>query len=353
MLFMTDYRGESNPSYFCIHYIRIHRMKPYQFPRLFFALAMLIFVVGCSESVSPTGDNTGIPHGSFEGEYGFNLNGQEYDSGTPIGNEGDASLRPLVAQGQNAIQLSIYLYFELPDGTYGSVQIYAPLINPQPQTLEISSYTIPTSLNATASVGYDSLGLRVYSSLPNGTITLTKFDTVNNLVSGTFNFTASQTSPTDDPNSVIPITSGYFNDIPIGEGAYGQGSVSAIVNDSTFSADYTGREMLYRTFNQGHLDLWAYSQNSGIIIQSIPLTTGTYMIKGSHDFSDTTLSFIYTSRNFEISTEDTGTIGQLTITKCDIPNRRISGTFRFSGTDTLGNSVTISNGQINNVQWEP
>jgi hypothetical protein len=324
---------------------------------LLFSLTAMLIAVGCSQAVAPTQLNPGIPLGSFEGEYGFSLNGKAYDSGTPTGNEGNASLGPLVGQGQSAVQLSISLFFQLSDGTYGGVQISVPLINPQPQTVEISSFTIPANLNATASMDYDSLGWLSYSSLPGGSITLTKFDTVNNLVSGTFNFTGSQTSPAADPNNVIRITSGYFNDIPIGRGAYEQGSISADVNDSTFSTNNAGREIVQANLNQGRLNLWGDGQgilqNSEISIQNIPLTPGTYIVKGPSNYSDTTLSFDYLGRNFEISTRDTISNGQLTITKCDIPNRRISGTFQFSGMDTLGNSVTITNGVINNVQWIP
>ncbi|HET6400827.1 MAG TPA: hypothetical protein VFH95_05440 [Candidatus Kapabacteria bacterium] len=331
-------------------------MNPHH-SRLFFALAALVLVAGCSESVSPSGDNTGIPRGSFEGEYGFSLNGNTYDSGTPFGTEGNASLRPLASQGRNAVQLSISLFFELTDGTYGSVQVSVPLINPQPQTEEISSYTIPATSNATGSIDYDSLGWRWFSSLPGGTITLTKFDTVNNLISGTFNFTASQTSPTANPNNVMRLTSGYFNDIPIVVGSYDQGSVTAVVNGNVFTADTAGREIVQTNLYQGRLNLSADGQgifqSSAIGIQSIPLTPGTYIIKGPQPYSDTTLSFIYEDQNFKVSTQDTGSIGQLTITKCDIPSRRISGAFQFSGTDTLGNSVTITSGEINNVQWEP
>lgn len=321
--------------------------------RWLFAFPILMIVAGCNPSTAPTTNNLG----SFAGEYGFTLNGNAFDSGTPTGTEGNASISPLPGQGESAVQLSISLFFQLPDGTYGSVLVYVPLINPQPQTIEISSYTIPTSLNATASIDYDSLAWFWFSSLPGGTITLTKFDTVNNLVSGTFNFTASQTSPTANPNNVFRITAGYFNDIPIGQGAYGQGSISADVDDSAFLTVDAGREILQATLNQGRLSLWGDGQgilqNSEIRIQNIPLTPGTYTIKGPINFSDTTLSFTYWGRNYEISTQDTISNGQLTITKCDIPNRRISGTFQFSGMDTLGNSVTITNGVINNVQWIP
>jgi len=317
----------------------------------------MLIAVGCSQAVAPTQPNPGIPLGSFEGEYGFSLNGKAYDSGTPFANEGNASLRPLVSQGQSAVQLSISLFFQFTDGTYGSVQVSVPLINPQPQTVEISSLTTPSSLNATASVDYDSLGWLWYSSLPSGSITLTKFDTVNNLISGTFNFTASQTSPVADPNNVIRLTPGYFNDIPIEQGAYGQGNILAVVNGNAFTTDTAGHEIVQANLNQGRLDFSGEGQGilqrSEISIQSIPLTPGTYIIKGPHNFIDTTLSFIYWGRNFEISTQDTVSNGQITITRCDIPNRRISGTFQFSGTDSLGNSVTISNGVINNLQWEP
>ena len=331
-------------------------MQTYRFLTIF-SVAAVIFVAGCSETTSPSG-NVGIPRGSFEGEYGFSLNGNTYDSGTPFGTEGSVTLWPLVGQRQGAVQLFISLYFQLPDGTYGSVRLFVPLADPGPQTAEISSYTIPANSNATASINYDSLGVHWYSSLPGGTITLTKFDTVKNLVSGTFNFAASQTSPTSDLNNVMSVASGYFNDIPIVEGAYGQGSVTATVNALRFSADTSGREMVFAAVDQGKLFLTALGQgplrNSEIEIGEIPLALGSYKAEGPTSLNDTSLSMIYWSpTNVEISTADPVSSARVTITSVDVPGRRISGTFDFTGMDTLGHSVAISNGVIDNVHWEP
>ncbi len=316
--------------------------------RLLCALFLSTLFGSCSSPVS-TQENIANPFGSLEGEYGFILNGKTFDSGTPSINQGTASVTPALYQGTNTIQLSVGLFFEFTDGTFGSIHVYVPLTGPHTKSMAISSYQQDSV--GSALISYDSVGFNWYQSV-GGTVTLTKFDTINNLVSGTFSFDAS--SPSN--SNTVHITSGYFNDIPIGEGSYGQGNVSATVNDSAFSTDNVGREMLNGYLNRGRLHLWAYGetvQRGSFDIQGIPLTIGTYTIKGPQNYSDSTISFVYHGDSFQISTVDSRSVGQLTISALDIHNRRISGTFQFSGTDTLGNHVTIASGEINNMQWEP
>ncbi|HEY3874731.1 MAG TPA: hypothetical protein VGM92_04605 [Candidatus Kapabacteria bacterium] len=317
-----------------------------------FCIAILIVsTIGCEHSVSPTTENSAV--GSFEGEYGFTLDGKVYDSGTPFLNEANASLRPLSSYGPNGVQLSLNLYFELGDGTYGSVQLLVPCRNATPQTIPISYYQ---DTSASASLIYDSVAWTSYQSLAGGTLTITKFDTIDNLVSGTFRFSASETSPAN-PKNIVPVTAGYFNDIPLGLGAYRQGSVTALVDGTAFSSENEGRERLYSTFAQGRLNLFANGPgNAEIIMQGIPPVADSYFVQGPQTIIDTSLSITYWAsapNYFKISTEDSGSSGEVIITSCDFANRRFSGSFQFSGTDTLGNSVIISSGKIDSVQWEP
>jgi Family of unknown function (DUF6252) len=321
-----------------------------------FVLSGMLIAVGCSQAVAPTELNPGIPPGAKEGEYGYNINGKGFDSGTPVSFEGSAQLSPYPGQSAGAVILHVLMSYDFTNGQYGTIQFTIPLTVPKPQSLPISNSGM--SVHATAI--YDSMDDIIYEALPGGTINITKFDTVNNLVSGTFEFTASESYPKTDPQMTATITSGYLNDMPIGEGAYGQGSIVALLNGTPFNSDTAGLEMVSTDSSFGGINLFDYGQemnnDSFISIQRIPLRTGTYEMDSSTARKDSIPIIIFQNwgnlqRN--ASTQSAGSSGILTITSCDIAHRRISGTFQFSGIDSLGNTVSITNGVINNVLWNP
>ncbi len=326
-----------------------------------FPLTAMLIAVGCSQAVAPTEENLGIPPGAVEGEYGYNINGRIYDSHAPLGGDGTASLGPLTGQGSAAVQISLYLFYDFGNGLYGNVGLNIPIIKAQPQTVSIYGTSSTKDPQATAYCDCDSNGFIWYTALPGGTVNITKFDTVNDLVSGTFEFTATETSSNLDSDKKVTVTSGYFNDITIGQGGYSQGSVTAEVNGNAFTTDKAGYEMAYADSEFSGLNLFGNGQgsflNRTITIQNIPIVIGTYIFNDTTDKSRSLVllywDFTKTGYDGAASSQNPGSSGQLTISSCDIVHRRISGTFQFSGMDSLGDVVNITNGVINNVQWEP
>ena len=317
----------------------------------------MLLVAGCASPLIPTENNLGIPARAKEGEYGFYINGRHFDGRTDGSN---TSIRPYVIEGPGAISLSLSLSYNFPDGTSGSVDLSIPFLIPKPQSFQFSDANSLWNLNVNGLVDNDSVGYISYRSIPGGTLTVSKFDTVNNLVSGVFEFTAYETYPTSDLHQTIGVSYGYFNDIPITLGAYGQGSISALLNGTSFNSDTAGVEMIYTDSSFGGIDLFDYGpelyNDSFISIQRIPLRTGTYVMDSSTARKDASPIIIFqnwSNLQRNASTQNANSSGVVTITSCDIPHRRLSGTFQFSGIDSLGNSVTISNGEINNVQWKP
>ena len=320
----------------------------------------MLIAVGCSQSLAPTELNPGIPPGAREGGYGFYVNSRHFDNENSSFNDGNASIRPYVIEGSGAVILSVSLYYNFSDGSFGIIDLSIPFIAPKAESFQFSDVSSPWTLNAVGYVNHDSGGYISYVSIPGGALNITKFDTVNNLVSGTFELTTYETYPTTDLHNTIGITNGYFNDIPIDQGSYGQGSITALLNGTPFNSDNDGVEMVYTDSEFNGIDLFDYGPEMGndsfISIQRIPMRTGMYVMDSITARSDTMPIIIFQNwgnLQRDASTQSAESTGQLTITSCDIAHRRISGTFQFSGVDSLGDTVTITNGVINNVQWEP
>ena len=70
----------------------------------------MLIAVGCSQVVAPTTNNLGIPPGAKEGEYGFYINGRNFDNGNLSFRDGTANIQPYVIEGSGAIRLSVSLY---------------------------------------------------------------------------------------------------------------------------------------------------------------------------------------------------------------------------------------------------
>ncbi len=323
---------------------------------LLFPLALMLMAVGCSQAVAPTELNLhlppGIPLGAVNGEYGFNLNGKAYDSGIPNSDAGSADLNP--GQSGGGASLFVGLFYDFNNGIYGDVNLSIPLTVPAPQMMPISSSG--QGIHATGTLDCDSIGYIYYGALPGGIVNITKFDTINNLVSGTFEFNASETSPNVDLTKTASITTGYFNNIPIEQGGYGQGSVTAMLNGSPFTTNNNGFEYVAASHEGGGLYLWANGQGNllynELTIQGIPMAVGTYFMNDSIKAPN----FYYWDWGNEkenVGSQSPGSFGKLIITMCDSAHRRISGSFQFSAIDSLGNTVSITNGLINNVLWEP
>jgi len=319
----------------------------------------MLIAVGCSQAVAPTELNPGIPPGATEGEYGFNINGIIIDSRSLDIPEYLVSLNKYSDQSSSSVTVLIYLFYDFFNGKSGGVSFSIGLVQPQPQTLQITSSIPNVGSYATSLILHDSLplGFTNYQA-SSGSITISKFDTINNLISGNFELTAPRPSTTNNGPSTIIVTSGFFNDIPIGTGAYGQGSVTALFQGNPFSTNNAGLENITALRDNNVLNISAdgtgTSNGHSFELTSIPLQTGTYIMNDSVS-SPTFVYFDNPQPNQEgnILSLNPGSTGQIIVTVCDTLHRRISGTFQFSGIDKLGDTVSISNGVINNVQWEP
>lgn len=160
-----------------------------------YALAVMLIACGCSQSVTPTELNLGIPPGAGEGEYGYNLGSKIFDSRNLSINGASVSLSPYPSLGAAGVELSLNLFFDFRNGNYGSTNISLFLDAPTPRTLNITTSSSIKSPRARASIDYhniDSNNFIWYQASVSGTVTITKFDTNNNLVSGYFEITASE-----------------------------------------------------------------------------------------------------------------------------------------------------------------
>ena len=283
-------------------------------------------------------------------------NGTIFDSHSLNINGYIISLNRYSGQSSNSVTISIFLFYDYNNGQYGSVNFSIGLLQPQPQTLDITSSPLSRSSYATSLIVHDSLGETNYQA-SNGTITITKFDTINNLISGDFELTAPRPSTSNNGPSTIIVTSGFFNDIPIGTGAYGQGSVTALFQGNPFSTNNAGLENITALRDNNVLNISAdgtgTSNGHSFELTSIPLQTGTYIMNDSVS-SPTFVYFDNTQPNQEgnILSLNPGSTGQIIVTECDTVHRQMSGTFQFSGISSSGDTVSITNGVIKNVQWE-
>ncbi len=325
--------------------------------RLLFPLAAMLIAVGCSQAVAPTELNPGISPGAVAGEYGYNINGTIFDSRSLPITGYIISLNPYSNQGTGSVRLSIFLFYDFVNQHSGSVTFSAGLIHPQPQTLQISSTSPNWGSYATSLIVYDSFGFTNYQ-VSSGTLTISKFDTINNLISGVFELTASRPPSSSLGPETTTITSGFFNDIPFGTGAYGQGSITAMIQGNPFSPNNAGFENITALRDNNVLSISADGigafNGHSFELNSIPLKVGNFIMNDSVS-SPTFIYFDNTQPNQEanILSLNPGSTGQINITECDTVDRRISGMFQFSGIDKLGDTVNITNGVINNVQWEP
>ncbi len=194
-----------------------------------------------------------------------------------------------------------------------------------------------------------------------GAIKITKFDTINNVVSGMFQFIASvQGNSSTDVN----IDSGYFNDIPITSGEFGQGTITATVNGQPFGISLAAQSSLsaqYIYVNGAPSSLLlgiddkgsSFLEGLSLDIFSPVVLDSTYDMPSDHSFSSVEYYTVPLNNvGSQIYWSSSNGSGTLTITKYDTVARRISATFSFTApSDSSSTIVNVTNGVINNVQW--
>jgi Family of unknown function (DUF6252) len=230
-----------------------------------------------------------------------------------------------------------------------SIELFLPFTSPATGTYPITQWNDP--VNAQAAIQIDSFE---YDSRNGGTLTITTFDTVNNLVSGTFSFTASLAQPSQNSAIVDTVLNGFFNDVAIYVGSYGQGSITANAGGVPFTTQSYSREQPVSAFIPSGSNLLTIEAFNSTVTQSLLLSidnpgVGTFNLAQNANLLNTPS---YSGPNNVSVGGQTGATGTMTITQFDTVTHRMSGTFQFSGPNqSTGQTIQITNGVIDNVQW--
>ncbi|MFI5201195.1 MAG: DUF6252 family protein [Candidatus Kapaibacterium sp.] len=317
------------------------------FKPLLLLLLLLAALAGCTQSTSPS--SQGSVGFAATSDFGYTLNGSAFDrNGHGLGTEAFAILAPNWSfQSQGRVLTIMLRYAPFTFGPYHStsVSLSIDVTSPVPQTFVINA----DSGLAIGNVDYDDTNS--YSSIYShsiGQITITKFDTVANVISGTFNFTAAKENGS---TPAVTVTSGYFTDVGIYAGSYGQGTISANADNTFFKTQTMYGAVAFIVSGTNDLNIEAIDSTvSGDILLSI-----SQPHIGTFDLSGHTLALpgaSYSGSNGTIQMGSANVQGKLTLTQFDTITHRMSGTFQFSGPDqSSGRTIQITNGVIDNVQW--
>ena len=177
---------------------------------LFLALSSLFFITACKKHNNHPTDNNGLPPATQTGAQtlGFLLNGEPW---VPAGNNGSprlaASYDPLYNNG--VMSVSCYRIFSETDQEYFGFGITDSMnFIKAPKTFVLTNTSLLRIIYSSLKKSSDlhSIDDTTYCS---GSMTLTRFDLTNHIISGTFTITMA--SPHTD---TIRITDGRF-DIPL------------------------------------------------------------------------------------------------------------------------------------------
>jgi hypothetical protein len=318
---------------------------------------LVIIAAGCNNNSNPVSSATPSSSRTTSGGFGYVLNGTSVDRiNFPLASSGSASLQQNAGLGvpANSRLLSINLMTEqvnFPAFHSRIIELYAAINAPVPATFQINQWDNASS--GDAAIQDDTLE---YKSNAGGTLVITKFDTVNNLVSGTFNFTAALST---DPSKTETVASGFFTDIPIYIGSFAQGSISANINGLNFiSNNSTGKSLsAFTSVGLSQVNILAFSDDSSAVEEisiTLPaLQLGNFTFGPQLSSSTAIMSFSGTIGQSSASISSTSSAGgRIIITKCDTSAHRLSGTFNLSGQDaSSGNTIIITYGVLDNVQW--
>ena len=327
--------------------------------RQFLSLPILLILSfiggGCNNSTSPVIVAKVIPY-KGPGEFHYVLNGRSYDrplSGSSAMATIDSNWGLGVPPNSNFLAINLYYaLFGAGSLHQTTIELYLPFITPLPGTYPIVKWDDPTQANAALLV--DSLQ---YNGLAGGFLTITKFDTVNNLVSGSFRYTAALASRSSTANLIDTVT-GSFTDVGIYIGAYNQGTISADIDGFAYSTVSSSQHTL-SAWTEGGSDIFTIEafDDDNLVQRELyfsiaNLDRGVFNISTSTIYTNTAnYSTSGAPTDVSINTQS-GATGQLTITRYDTAARRISGTFYLNGVDAKsGKTVHVANGVIDNVQW--
>jgi Family of unknown function (DUF6252) len=225
------------------------------------------------------------------------------------------------------------------------------------RTGEEISMELPVFKTGTYMLGSQSPSYAVYGNLltnstnvyvsnsgtAGGTITISSIDTINQLVSGAFQFTL--VNPAD--NSSVTITSGIFSYVPYGNGMGGGTNPPPVGGDAdTLNATVDGVKFvssdIIPSLTNGQLLIAGFSLSGS---QDIGLLMPPEIKPGSYplDFATGLYIGIYNpSPNVTLISQNSGT---LVILSHDIVAKKIKGTFDFTASPTgSGTSAVITQG---------
>jgi hypothetical protein len=179
------------------------------------------------------------------------------------------------------------------------------------------------------------------SGSANGTVTIASIDTVNHLISGSFQFKL--VNPSD--NSIRTVTNGVFSNIPYTKGA-GSGNTPPPTGTDTLKANADGilfnPYQITTSLGSGQLVLAGIATDGTTMALLMPdnVTPGSYNL----DFATGTYIGIYNPPGVTVGLVSQAN-GTLTIISHDTVAKRIVGTFSFIATPiSSGTPVTITNG---------
>lgn len=318
--------------------------------------ACILGLFGCSHSSDSTtnsgGNGGGIPANAGPGEIGFLYNGHQVIRHAHIaGTYGTALLSansgPHIPPGSILLEISM----QLAKGVrpVNVLSMYLTIMTPS-----VGTYTTASSdsIGAWITMDFDSSG---EGAIPgSGVVNIVKFDTVNNVVSGTFHFLANN-SNTNSPTDTI--TEGYFNDLPITMGCYDQGTIGATAYGVSFVSADTGFQTAWGFQSPGSpiLVLNSDSKDAQGVLRGFSIHLNNPQVGIFPLGSAASSSAYYSESNgtsgHSISTSSAGSSGMVTITKFDPVAQRISGTFQFTAPDDSNKVTAVTNGSINNVHY--
>ncbi|MFI5263790.1 MAG: hypothetical protein ACHQM6_04685 [Candidatus Kapaibacterium sp.] len=313
--------------------------------RIISCLALALIGFGCKSATAPAPpDQTPVVTDTHApGEYGFSYNGTSVDRKNFYGTAGYGSASYQPNYGFSGYMLNVYLILKSPtQPIYTVLSIYVNMPKPMTGTFATTGpYINGTSI-------YFALDTAVYYANTAGKIVITKFDTITNVVSGTFSFDGIDGALTEH------VAEGYFSQVPIYYGTFNQGLVTADImnnfkSDSFNSAGGIPSPSLYTVDSGKTFSIVVHDDDS---LRHLELRINLKNLQlGSVDLNQSSDSGVFAEyKSFGaitqiFSTANVGT-GNITITKLDWKTHRLSATFHLSG-----DLIEITNGKIDNSIW--
>jgi hypothetical protein len=286
-------------------------------------VVILFSLIACEKEIS---NETGGITGTAKGEFYASLDGKQWNADSVqliLVSAGGATITGISKTGD---QISMVLP-ALITGTY--------MLGTQSSSYALFGNLFTNNTNVYVS----------NSGTAGGTITISSIDTINQLVSGSFQFTL--VNPAD--NSSVTITNGIFSYVPYGNGMGGNINPPPVGGDTdTLNATIDGVKFvpsdILPSLTNGKLLIAGFSMNGSQdigILMPPDIKPGSYPL----DFATGLYIGIYNpSPTVTLISQNSGT---LTILSHDAVAKKIKGTFDFTASPTgtgSGTSVVITQG---------